>query len=47
MKRENLSEQGAYKLIRKYSMDKRKNMKEVAEAILLNEEMRKFSSGKE
>ena len=47
MKRENLSEQGAYKLIRKYSMDKRKNMREVSEAILLSEEMQRFSSGKE
>lgn len=47
MKREGLSEQGAYKLIRKYSMDKRKSMKEVSEAILLNAEMQKFSSGKE
>jgi two-component system, response regulator PdtaR len=47
MKRENLSEQGAYKLIRKYSMDKRKSMKEVSEAILLSDEMQKFSSGKE
>lgn len=47
MKRESLSEQGAYKLIQKYSMDKRKSMKEVSEAILLGEEMRKFSSGRE
>ncbi len=47
MKRENLNEQGAYKLIRKYSMDKRKTMKEVSEAILLGEEMRKFSSSRE
>jgi GAF domain-containing protein len=47
MKRENLSEQGAYKLIRKYSMDKRKSMREVSEAILLNAEMQQFSSGKE
>jgi GAF domain-containing protein len=47
MKRENLSEQGAYKLIRKYSMDKRKSMREVSEAILLSAEMQKFSSGKE
>ena len=47
MKRENLGEQGAYKLIRKYSMDKRKSMREVSEAILLNEEMRRFSSAKE
>jgi signal transduction protein with GAF and PtsI domain len=47
MKRENLSEQGAYKLIRKYSMDKRKSMREVSEAILLSAEMQRFSSGKE
>ncbi len=47
MKREGLSEQGAYKLIRKYSMDKRKSMKEVAEAILLSEEMQKIASSKE
>ncbi|HOW58435.1 MAG TPA: GAF domain-containing protein [Candidatus Omnitrophota bacterium] len=47
MKRENLSEQGAYKLIQKYSMDKRKSMKEVSEAILLNEEMQRFSSSRE
>lgn len=47
MKRENLSEQGAYKLIRKYSMDKRKSMREISEAILLSAEMQKFSSGKE
>jgi signal transduction protein with GAF and PtsI domain len=47
MKRESLSEQGAYKLIRKYSMDKRKSMREVAEAILLSAEMQKFSSSKE
>jgi GAF domain-containing protein len=45
MKRENLSEQGAYKLIRKYSMDKRKSMREVSEAILLSAEMQRFSSG--
>lgn len=47
MKRENLSEQGAYKLIQKYSMDKRKSMKEVSEAILVSEEMKKFSSNNE
>ena len=47
MKRENLSEQGAYKLIQKYSMDKRKSMREVSEAILLSAEMQRFSSGRE
>lgn len=43
MKRGNLGEQEAYELMRKYSMDKRKNMREVSEAILLNEEMQKIS----
>lgn len=47
MKRENLSERGAYRLIRKYSMDKRKSMKEISEAILLDDEMRRFSASKE
>lgn len=47
MKKENLSEQEAYKLIRKYSMDKRKSMREVAEAVLLREEMQHFSFGRE
>lgn len=47
MKRESLSEQGAYKLIQKYSMDKRKSMREVSEAILLTAEMQKFASPKE
>lgn len=47
MKRENLSEQGAYKLIQKYSMDKRKSMREVSEAIILSAEMQRFSSGRE
>ncbi len=47
MKRENLSEQGAYKLIQKYSRDKRKSMREVSEAILLREEMQKFAPSKE
>lgn len=43
MKKEHLDEQGAYGLIRKYSMDRRKTMREVSEAIILNEEMRKLS----
>ncbi len=43
MKKENLTEQRAYELIRKYSMDKRKSMREVSEAIILNEEMQRFS----
>lgn len=41
MKQENLGEQEAYARIRKYSMDSRKNMREVSEAIILNEEMKK------
>jgi two-component system, response regulator PdtaR len=47
MKWENLTEPEAYQLIQKYSMDRRKTMKEIAEAILLSETMRKFSSGRE
>jgi len=43
MKQGNLSEEEAYERIRKYSMDKRKNMREVSEAIILSEEMKKFS----
>ncbi|MBU4000538.1 GAF and ANTAR domain-containing protein [Patescibacteria group bacterium] len=43
MKQENLSEEEAYERIRKYSMDKRKSMREVSEAIILSEEMKKFS----
>lgn len=35
MKEKNLSEQEAYNYIRRESMDKRKNMKQIAEAILL------------
>ncbi|MGB9641759.1 MAG: GAF domain-containing protein [Candidatus Ratteibacteria bacterium] len=35
MKKENLSEEEAYRKIRKFSMDKRKTMKEIAEAIIL------------
>lgn len=41
MKQEGLSEQEAYKRIRKYSMDNRKSMREISEAIILSEEMRK------
>lgn len=43
MRERNFSEEEAHSLIRKYSMDKRKSMKEVSEAIILNEEMKKFS----
>lgn len=43
MRKENLTEARAYELIRKCSMDKRKSMREVSEAIILNEEVQKFS----
>ena len=43
IKEENLNEQEAYELIRKYSMDRRKSMREVSEAIILSEEMKKLS----
>ncbi len=42
MKRENISEQEAYNKIRKYSMDSRKSMREVSEAIILSEDMKKI-----
>ena len=41
MKEGNLSEEEAYTRIRKYSMDKRRSMREVSEAIILNAEMKK------
>lgn len=41
MKQEGLGEQEAYARIRKYSMDSRKSMREVSEAIILSEEMKK------
>lgn len=41
MKDENLTEEEAYNRIRKYSMDKRRSMREISEAIILSEEMRK------
>lgn len=46
MKQEGLSEQEAYNRIRKYSMDNRKNMREISEAIILTEDMSKFSQKK-
>jgi AmiR/NasT family two-component response regulator len=39
MKRNNLTEEESFKRIRKTSMDSRKTMREVAEAILLTERM--------
>lgn len=41
MKKEGLCEEEAYNRIRKYSMDKRRGMREVAEAVILNEELGK------
>lgn len=41
MRDQGLSEEQAYLHIRKYSMDNRKTMKEVAEAIIMAEEMKK------
>jgi len=41
MKEQNLTEEEAYNLIRKSSMDKRVRMKDVAEAIILSHEVRK------
>lgn len=41
MKEQNLTEDEAYNLIRKSSMDKRMHMKEIAEAIILSHEIKK------
>ena len=41
MKQDNLSEEDSYGRIRKYSMDKRRGMREVSEAIIISEEMKK------
>jgi signal transduction protein with GAF and PtsI domain len=41
MKQEGLSEEGAFRRIQKYSMDSRKPMREIAEAIILAYQMRK------
>lgn len=41
MKQDHLAEEEAYNRIRKYSMDNRKSMREISEAIILSEEMRK------
>ncbi|MCK4518795.1 MAG: GAF domain-containing protein [Candidatus Omnitrophica bacterium] len=43
MKQGSLSEKEAYDLIRKYSMDRRKTMKEISEAIILSEDMKNLS----
>ncbi|HOL21704.1 MAG TPA: GAF domain-containing protein [bacterium] len=41
MKEENLTEEEAYNKLRKFSMDNRKSMKEVAEAIIIAHEIKK------
>jgi len=41
MRKEGLTEEGAYQKLKKYSMDNRKAMREVAEAIILVDEMNK------
>ncbi len=41
MKQEGLSEEEAFRKIQKYSMDSRKPMREIAEAIILAYEMKK------
>ncbi len=43
MRREGLGEQEAYGRIRKYSMDNRRSMKDISEAIILSEEMKEIS----
>lgn len=43
MKKQDLDEDKAYNLIRKYSMDKRKGMKEISEAIILSEDLGRAS----
>jgi len=40
MRKGSLTEEAAYNLIRKYSMDNRKSMREISEAIILTEEMK-------
>ena len=41
MKKQGLGEEEAYNLVRKYSMDNRKSMKEISEAIILSENLGK------
>jgi len=46
MEQDKVSEKVAYSRMRKYSMDKRRSIREVSEAIILSEEMRKLSAKK-
>lgn len=41
MREEGLAEEDAFRRIQKYSMDRRRPMKEVAEAIIMMHDMRK------
>lgn len=41
MKEQNVSEEDAYRMIQRHSMDNRKSMRQVAEAIILAQEMKK------
>jgi response regulator NasT len=45
MRDEGLTEEQAYLKIRKYSMDNRKSMREVAEAIILATDMKHLTKG--
>lgn len=42
MRENNVTEDEAYRLIQKYSMDSRKSMREIAEAIILTKELKKL-----
>lgn len=42
MRENNVSEEEAYRMIQKYSMDSRKSMREIAEAIILTKELKKL-----
>ncbi len=46
MKQDGVTEEEAYNRIKKYSMDSRKSMREVSDAIILSEDMRKTSTKK-
>jgi two-component system, response regulator PdtaR len=46
MKEENLTEEEAYNCIKRYSMDNRRNMKEISEAIILSEDIKNIRKNK-
>lgn len=46
IKQEGLNEDEAYNRIRKYSMDNRRSMREISEAIILSEDLKKFSKNR-